>query len=728
MSEVKSNYNFVPAPEESEVLKPDWSDKVSHDIPFSDGESGEIKITLTAETPIFIRNGHTEGAEENEFSFYMDNKKKQYFIPGSSVKGMVRNVLEIMSRSRIKVQDDIFSYRNLKDRDFKNEVMHNKSLKTGWLSKAGGAWIIEACEMKRIDLRNRMGGNYSEMTAAEKYHQFGNNPDQNFRLVRTIPSQYGPDTEIFTPSANGNFNGKVVFFGGMNNKKYEYIFSSNTTIRYDVATELIDKFEAIDEKLKDTQWQYYKSENIQRIPVFFYSSDNNNVDHFGFGRLYKISNTKFLREISPLSTYYATTRYAADLAETIFGNVEDRDEKRGNIRNKISLKGRVNCGHGKIVGSINEATISPVDVVLASPKASYYPYYLKSGNYYSQNPEINGFKRYPVHTSPRNSDLNPDNQDIQSVIKPLPAKTQFTAKIRFHNLRKVEIGALLSALTFHGNEKDLHHTIGSGKPLGYGRTSLNIDQIKVLKTNDNGEQVYQDQTNERDQYLTDFELMMDQRCKNKSKKWIESEEIIELFAMANDPRKEHLLRYPTLENPNEFVNFSAKGLPSYSEINGEFNANSVAQKALREMEEKRLAQEEAQRQQLQKEKETRLLAIETANKKSLEESKIKNEALRANAKNVVIDFPTKDFKSVKKALDKHYRDHKITNDAHKLLSTEQKTDLLKTLNQLNNKTDLLNKLSAPINKYPWSDLSKWIGGDAVTEFRDSLKPDKKSNA
>jgi len=43
---VKSVYNFVPAPTEKEVFKPDWAEQVSHDIPFSDGESGEIEFTI----------------------------------------------------------------------------------------------------------------------------------------------------------------------------------------------------------------------------------------------------------------------------------------------------------------------------------------------------------------------------------------------------------------------------------------------------------------------------------------------------------------------------------------------------------------------------------------------------------------------------------------------------------------------------------------------------------
>ena len=65
MTEIKSTYNFVPAPTEDEVFKPGWANQVSHDIPFSDGESGEIEITLTAKTPVFIRNGHSKATADH---------------------------------------------------------------------------------------------------------------------------------------------------------------------------------------------------------------------------------------------------------------------------------------------------------------------------------------------------------------------------------------------------------------------------------------------------------------------------------------------------------------------------------------------------------------------------------------------------------------------------------------------------------------------------------------
>jgi len=98
---ITAPFNFVPLSEK--VFFPEWSEQVSHDIPFSDGESGVIDITITAKSPIFIRNHYVEGDD-----FYTDNggnkistefchSKGTPYIPATSVKGMVRGVLEIMS-------------------------------------------------------------------------------------------------------------------------------------------------------------------------------------------------------------------------------------------------------------------------------------------------------------------------------------------------------------------------------------------------------------------------------------------------------------------------------------------------------------------------------------------------------------------------------------------------------------------------------------------------------
>ena len=63
---ISAPFNFVPLSEK--VFFPHWTEQVSHDIPFEDGMSGELKVTITAECPLFIRNHEINGNK-----FYENN-------------------------------------------------------------------------------------------------------------------------------------------------------------------------------------------------------------------------------------------------------------------------------------------------------------------------------------------------------------------------------------------------------------------------------------------------------------------------------------------------------------------------------------------------------------------------------------------------------------------------------------------------------------------------------
>ena len=124
MPTIKAPYNFVPFNEE--VVSPHWIEHISHDIPFSDSESGVIEIKLKAETAIFVRDGigqqQAKGSNQNYINQFSQYEGK-YFIPGSSVKGMIRNVLEILSFGgmRDKVNNHRYAVR-----DFENNHIYPK--------------------------------------------------------------------------------------------------------------------------------------------------------------------------------------------------------------------------------------------------------------------------------------------------------------------------------------------------------------------------------------------------------------------------------------------------------------------------------------------------------------------------------------------------------------------------------------------------------------------------
>ena len=131
---ITAPYNFVPL--NKEVFYPSWANDVSHDIPFEGGESGEIDITITAKSPIFIR----DSKNEEEFCNY----NGEYYIPSTSIKGMIRNVSEILGFSKLKLQDKTLSYRDLNNPSYKTKAMDTNKIYMGWLFKDNGEnWNIE---------------------------------------------------------------------------------------------------------------------------------------------------------------------------------------------------------------------------------------------------------------------------------------------------------------------------------------------------------------------------------------------------------------------------------------------------------------------------------------------------------------------------------------------------------------------------------------------------------
>lgn len=155
-----------------------------------------------------------------------------------------------------------------------------------------------------------------------------------------------------------------------------------------------------------------------------------------------------------------------DLVDVMFGWVDDDS----------SLKGRVQIGNAFSSRSLkDEELCAPVSGVLGTPKPSFYPLYLKQDKYpyktYStEGATISGTKRYRIHKGDSVTVLpqGNGNENIMSKIIPVPAGQTFKMRIVVHNMRKMEIGALLFAVTFN-HTQGAYHNIGSAKGFGYGK-------------------------------------------------------------------------------------------------------------------------------------------------------------------------------------------------------------------------------------------------------------------
>ncbi len=162
--DVHAPFNFVPLSEH--VFFPDWADQVSQDIPFKDGYCGEIEIELEAKSKLLIGGGSgTEQDKDRNKSrlvTFVKDPSGNYIVPGSSLKGMIRNVLEIASFGKmLGIDDHRFAVRDLQNRGLytskmvktishKDRVFGAKP-KTGWLYIKDNNWFIQPCDYYRID-------------------------------------------------------------------------------------------------------------------------------------------------------------------------------------------------------------------------------------------------------------------------------------------------------------------------------------------------------------------------------------------------------------------------------------------------------------------------------------------------------------------------------------------------------------------------------------------------
>ncbi len=535
-------YNFVPL--NKKVFYPPWAEDISHDIPFSDGESGEIEITIEAKSPIFIRD------HKNLEEFF--NFNGNYIIPGSSVKGMVRNVLEILSFSKMNFIDD----RTYAVRDLRNPELYRDHFKTdkiycGWLRKELDEYVIDDCGHparifhQEIDkaTETRFSSYFSEDftgTDKEKTAKYKYSLVSEDKLLNTFEykKKNNAKQEVYRYSDSENAKiGTLVFTGQPTARKntgkmgdgkgFEFIF-------FDIQDTLVVKKEVFENfkfayfdgrktnPKESPDWTYWKEKlyNNGRVPVFFRKDKDGNVTDFGLSYLYKLPYKNSVT--NGLYSNHLTISDNIDLAEAIFGF--------SNPITKNSLKGRVQVSHFRATN--NPIELSERTIILGTPRASYYPIYIKQQQgepyktYMDNNFIISGWKRYPIHKNMPNHQ-NEQKSKVTTTFKPLKQGAIFEGKIRFHNLKRAELGALISALTFH-NSGSCYHNIGLAKPYGYGKVKITINNLKVYK-NDSSDCSYSD--NELYFYLKAFEVLM---CNYIGKEWYKSEQITELFTMASE--------------------------------------------------------------------------------------------------------------------------------------------------------------------------------------------------
>lgn len=306
---------------------------------------------------------------------------------------------------------------------------------------------------------------------------------------------------------------------------------------------------------------------LRRIIEILTFSKMNHIDNKRYGirdlqnRKYKdsMSADKIKRVKEYLGEKHKKPNF--DFSECIFGSTDSEKP----------LKGRVQITSADCLSYRECNLIRPY---LASPKPTYYPIYIdqtdngakgyigdrnKFTTMLDGNAKLRGWKMYPTRL---NLTVFPQTDEKQvkntSPAIPLDKNSKFRFILRFHNLKEVELGAILFALS---PDASSHHSLGMAKAYGYG-----VCKYDIIKTNGFGEHSI-------DELVGKFKNYMNQEYKGSE--YMKSPQVRELKRMMNPEIANHLdrkLEYMPLEDFVKYKKHNPKKkttgqyLPLYSEL------------------------------------------------------------------------------------------------------------------------------------------------------------------
>lgn len=547
LEQISAPYNFVPLSDK--VIFPEWSQNVSMDKPFEEGISGVIDYEVVAQTDILIgteRAPKSDGKNDNNARFFTLDANGKQAIPGTSLKGMIRNVLEIATFSKFTTQNKRYSLRDFNAKQDYSEKLRN-NVKQGFLSFQNGQWVLTPCDMARVHhdaiekhFTKRRFDFHRKKTVADRYQLLNIDIHKSFSFNKN---------EFEASFDEQGQSGYLVFVGQINTvkgndypttkelgqpKTREYVFFELPNApKIVLSAQDISDFMFIHESDKhDAPWNYWKKFRHQKIPVF-YILENGHY-RLGLSRLFRLGYKNTQHDLLNLTSEDHLSEQL-DFAQTLFGRVGDNPTD--------CLKGRVSFSLATLVKGEKGASKT---VVLNGPKASFYPNYLtqeaSQGKLIGQRPQhqtymsdktrLRGWKRYPVsdlRAVDSISDAKGDqkeNDKLNTILHPLKQGATFSGKVRFHNLKPEELGALLWAIQL--NEQS-SHAIGMAKPFGYGQIKFTLKSDLNFTNNAN-------QTVSAQQCLETFESYM---SKNLNQDWQSSAQVQELLAML-DPAQGNL--------------------------------------------------------------------------------------------------------------------------------------------------------------------------------------------
>ncbi|GAK59335.1 hypothetical protein U27_06319 [Candidatus Vecturithrix granuli] len=455
-------YNFIPLNEKiiaaEKIPGQDFPLNVYHQT----RHTGWIDLEIETQTPLYIRDALTmeeSNSDRVNPDFFSPNGQPQ--IPGSSLRGMVRMLVEIVSFGKFGAADreKRFYFRGLAD---KSNLRQDYQERMSSFDRKSRRAIYK---MSAGVLRKKGRFDY-EIVPSEKFWQIAKPKAQG--IVKQLKDQRYGEFKFYETG-----EGYLVVSGNMQNKKKDWMiaFPSSGAKAFPIHEDDIKDYKD-DATRADTVPNLVELANRKQyskgVPCFYVKwQDRFGRSRVSFGHtaMFRLAYERTVGEHLPDAH---NDDAAIDIAEAIFGN-----EKT--FAGRVFFEdARLNFEQTDVL--MGEATPK----ILSSPKPTTFQHYLtqhrddiRQLSHYNTNALIRGNKLY-WHKSGDNWQETDEaaitqHQTQYTKINPVKPQTKFTGRIRFENLSDVELGALLFSLDL---PEGCCHKLGMGKPLGLGSVKI----------------------------------------------------------------------------------------------------------------------------------------------------------------------------------------------------------------------------------------------------------------
>ncbi len=488
-------YNFISLPNKKASA---YTDKDKH--------YGVIHYSITTKTPLFIPNSSNDNAfvckesghKSYDFFSYTDlsnennvsGKYQEPVVPGSEMRGLVRNVYETLTDSCMGILNDDYPVKRI-GVAFEPGLLHIEEDGSLSLLKADSFRIDDDIyKPKKIDKYKDGDLIYFDTPKPEgkvngKIHSFDKNKN-NFNDHGYV-LKWGFFINRRMKNAKNNYHAFKLSGGivrnGLSKNEIKNKMNSIVTSYLEQPTVKPDDAKAY-EAYKEQFELFLEGKREKYFPVNY--SDK-------VKGLLSITPATFSKEVSSKSVadyagVFAPCEDEFCPACDLFGKIGD-NAKGSRIRfsdmyvEKHDSNKSYYVKDSVTIANLSSPKISNVDFYLERPKNAKfwtYDYYVSSNNkVYAYTGILRGRKYYWHHHPEKVSFNNVGRTKLNKTIRPVKEGITFNGELYFDGISRKQLNQLIYIL--NTGKDGLGYKLGMGKPLGLGSVTCKVNAVEERK-------------------------------------------------------------------------------------------------------------------------------------------------------------------------------------------------------------------------------------------------------